>query len=125
MKTTFTLAAFFFLLGTCFGDIIYLKSGRQIECESAWEEGKEVKYKISNGIVGIPKSIVAKIVKSEVKPPEVVIPDALKAQTQTAPAPSSSTIKNLETQTQSDPTLKPRLAKMYTSAGLTCVQKKD
>jgi hypothetical protein len=42
-------------------DVIYLKNGKKIECEKAWEDGKEVKYIVSDGTVGIPRSMVAKI----------------------------------------------------------------
>jgi tetratricopeptide (TPR) repeat protein len=45
-------------------DVIYLKTGRKIECDSAWQESKEVRYMVADGIVGIPKSMVAKIVRS-------------------------------------------------------------
>jgi hypothetical protein len=50
-----------------FADVIHLKNGRQIECEAAWEDGKEVRYKVGTGTVGIPRAMVAKIIKNEPK----------------------------------------------------------
>jgi tetratricopeptide (TPR) repeat protein len=44
-------------------DTIYLKNGKQILCDSAWPDGREIRYKIANGTIGIPKAMVAKIVK--------------------------------------------------------------
>lgn len=63
----FTLVLFTscFILTPCYADVVYLKTGKKIECHSAWEEAKEVKYMIGDGIVGIPKSMVAKIVRSK------------------------------------------------------------
>ena len=120
--------AFSFLLclsATVYADTIYLKSGRQIECDSAWEDGKEVKYTISNGTVGIPKAIVAKIVKGEAKKPDVDIPAPLKAEAGGGTTVSQQTIDSTVKQAQTDPSVKPKLAQMYTSTGLKELNQKD
>ena len=102
-------------------DVIYLKNGRQIECKSAWEEGKEVKYVVANGKMGIPKSMVAKIVKTDVAP-DVAIPDVLK---QPAEKISPQELQALEKRTELDNASKERLARLYSSMAITMVQQND
>lgn len=107
------LAAVLFLASIASADTVYLKSGRRIECEKAWEEGKEIKYQISEGTVGIPRSMVAKIVKSDstdASPPA--------AASQTAPTQSQpSDVLTQET--------REKLATAYTIMANDLVEKKD
>ena len=127
------LLRFFFLLLlllavlriTSDADIVYLKNGKQIECKTAWEEGKQVKYTIANGTVGIPKSIVAKIVKTEPKLESPNVPEQFK---QKAPHSLSKQTQKIETPTKSDPsnpTVKRQLADEYTNLGISMVDRKD
>jgi len=96
-------------------DVIYLKSGRQIQCTSAWEEGKEIKYTIGTGRIGIPKSLVAKIVKGQsVEPPQT-----------TALASMSKTDTVSDKQKEADAKINAELAAIYTSSGEALIQKKD
>jgi len=91
-------------------DVIYLKNGKQIECLTAWEEGKEVRYKISSGTVGILRSLVEKIVKSDPTAPEV---PAL-------PPPSGGVpVTEIDQQTKHD------LARFYVDRGKELVDKRD
>src|SRR4029078_10300671 len=60
-----SFSLFFTLLAaTAFCDVIHLKSGRQISCESVVEEAAQVHCKISRSTVSFPKSQVANIEKS-------------------------------------------------------------
>jgi tetratricopeptide (TPR) repeat protein len=96
-----------------FSDVIYLKNGRQIECESAWEDGKEVRYKTGSGIVGIPRAMIAKIEKGTTKP------STQTAQSRPSEASNSSSIESL------DPAAKTVLARSFTDLGKNQVDKKD
>ena len=83
-------------------DIVYLKNGKTIECEKAWKEGKEVRYKISSGTVSIPASMVDKIQQS----PEVLQPPP-------------------QNQNEVNPLTNQRLARFYTDRGIEFLKKKD
>lgn len=106
-------------------DVIYLKNGKQIQCDSAWEEGKQVKYSIHDGTIGIPKAMVSKIVKPSEPQPTPEIPKLLQQQTQNNSDVSKPSIQNLETQAFDDPSLKSKVSKMYVSLALNLVNKKD
>lgn len=117
---------FLLLLATCgvwwyacptWADIIYLKSGRQIECIRAWEEGKEVKYTITGGTVGIPKSLVAKIVKTD---PPASKPSPSKPESETVDSGSSKQNESPLPDAQ-----KLKLAKYHTDTGMSYIEKKD
>ncbi|HSP07465.1 MAG TPA: hypothetical protein VLR94_09825 [Acidobacteriota bacterium] len=105
------------LLVTSFAsaDIIYLKSGRQILCDKAWEEGKQVKYIVSEGTVGIPRSLVSKIVKSA--------PQNVPKQSSPQTAPSAV----LQSQPSEALTPESRLkqAVAFTTMGNALIEKKD
>ena len=106
-------------------DVIYLKNGKQILCDSTWEEGKQVKYSIHDGTIGIPKAMVSKIVKTSEPQPTPEIPKLLQQQTQNNSDVSKPTIQNLETRAFDDPSLKSKVSKMYVSLALNLVNKKD
>jgi len=107
-------------------DIVHLKKGRQIECDAAWEEGKEVKYRIGKGIVGIPKSMVASIEKTAVaKKIEPEIPASLQKQQQNSHPVAQGELAGLENKSVNDPAAKIALSESYTRKGLELVQKKD
>src|SRR4029078_11709265 len=60
-----SFSLFFTLLAaTAFCDVIHLKSGRQISCESVVEEAAQVHCKIGRSTMGFPKAQIAKIEKS-------------------------------------------------------------
>ncbi len=99
-----------------FSDVIYLKNGRQIECNSAWEDGKEVRYSIGKGTVGIPSAMVAKIVKSEQKPASE---SSDKNPAKPPVEPKQASIESL------DPAAKSLLARSFTDLGKEQVEKKD
>ncbi len=116
----------------CFGaslleaDIVHLKNGKQIECDSAWQEGKEIKYKIGKGIVGMPKSMVASIEKTAgVKKEEPEIPVSLQTQQMEGGSVSQGETADLEKKARTDPAAKKELSDSYTGKGLESVQKKD
>lgn len=96
-----------------FSDVIHLKNGRQIECESAWEDGKEVRYKTSTGVVSIPRVMVAKIEKTNLKP------STQTAQSKPTESPNQSSVESL------DPSAKKILARSFTDLGKDQVEKKD
>jgi hypothetical protein len=96
-----------------FSDVIHLKNGRQIECESAWEDGKEVRYKTGTGVVAIPRAMVLKIEKTNSKAP-----------TQTAQSKPSET-SNQSSSESLDPATKTVLARSFTDLGKNQVEKKD
>ena len=68
-------------------DTIFLKNGKQILCDSAWDTGREIRYRINNGTVGIPKAMVAKIVKGPGPPAQTTPTLTSGPQTQTATDP--------------------------------------
>jgi tetratricopeptide (TPR) repeat protein len=111
----FTLLVFFPLFETA-GDTIHLKNGKQIECESAWEDGKEIRYKVGNGTVGIPRGMVAKIVRSEPKPA---------AQTQPAQAVQNQETIKKESIDTLDPKTRQTLARSYIEIARERLEKKD
>lgn len=125
MKAILILSLSLLIYTMSTADTIYLKNGRQIECTSAWEEEKEVKYTVTEGTMGIPKSMVARIVKGEAKKEEVEIPEALKQQTEKSESISPGTVEQLEKQHPSNPTMKSRLADLYTNMGLASLNKRD
>lgn len=86
-------------------DVIYLKSGRRIDCEKAWVEGKQVKYQVGEGTVGIPRSMVAKIA-----------PDA-PSQTGADAAASADAVQSIDARN--------KLAQQQTRTGLELVEKRD
>ena len=105
-------------------DIVHLKNGKQIDCDSAWVEGKEVKYKIGKGIVGMPKSMVASIEKTTAaKYEEPEIPASL--QKQPGASVSQGEVVDLEKKSLTDPAAKITLSDSYTKKGLELVQKKE
>jgi hypothetical protein len=83
-------------------DTIYLKNGKTIECEKAWKEGKDVRYKISSGTVSLPASIVDRIQQ------RTVVPEP--------PPQNQNTV---------DPLTNQRLARFYTDRGIEFLRKKD
>jgi tetratricopeptide (TPR) repeat protein len=108
-------------------DIIYLKNGKFIQCESAWEEGKLVKYTVTQGTMSIPGGIVLRIEKSKPKPS--LAADVKTEQAQTKPAqpgePSTSEIKEMKQNIQTDPANQSQLAGLYTGMGVSLIEKKD
>lgn len=112
------VAAILMVASLSSADTIYLKSGRQIDCERAWEEGKQVKYVISEGTVGIPRSMVAKIVKA---PQTQSAPSTQTSQSSTAAAPSAQTIPVAAL----TPVEKMRLAQKYTESALAQIDNRD
>jgi hypothetical protein len=106
-------------------DIIYLKNGKQIQCDSAWSEGKEVKYNIGDGTIGIPKAMVSKIVKQEVTQVEPEIPELLQQQLKSETGVPAGSIQDLEKQAAADSSLKSKLSKTYVALALNLVNKKD
>jgi Peptidase MA superfamily/Tetratricopeptide repeat len=109
----FALLALSVLATPVFSDVIHLKNGRQIECKSAWEDGKEVRYKTGTGVVSIPRAMVAKIVKSDSKPSP-----------QTAEAKPSGA-SNQTSLNSLDPATKTILSHSFTDLGKSQVEKKD
>ncbi len=105
-------------------DIIYLKNGKQIQCDSSWEEGKEIKYNVGDGTIGIPKAMVSKVVKQE-SPVNPEVPELLQEQAKTQTNVSEGSIQSLEAQAANDSSLKSKLSKMYVSFALHLVNKKD
>lgn len=104
-------------------DTIYLKNGKQIHCDSAWEDGKEVRYSISDGTVGIPKSMVAKIEKDPPPPPTP-------PQTQTrASAQSDATLQQavqaMVNKTEPATSSAAQTAARYTKEGLDLANSRD
>ena len=114
-----SVAIIVLLATTCFGDTIFLKSGRKIECDSAWEEGKEVKYVVAAGTVGIPRSMVDHIVKSA--------PEGNAAETNAPKVSGAATTDTMlpaaREKQSSIATMK--LAQSYSKQGTTQFQKKD
>lgn len=110
--TSLILSAFL----PAFSDVIYLKNGRQIECNSAWEDGKEVRYSNGKGTVGIPRGMVAKIVKSEPKP---VSESSDKSTAKPSIEPKQTSVDSL------DPATKMVLARSFTELGKEQIEKKD
>lgn len=108
---------------TAGADVIYLKNGKQIRCDSAWQEGKEVKYLVSNGTVGIPKSMVAKITKEAAQ--------SRPAQTQTQRLPTtidSSSQQAIQSivKPPSGPAASPsQQAVQHTKEGIRLAEEKD
>jgi tetratricopeptide (TPR) repeat protein len=96
-----------------FSDVIHLKNGRQIECESAWEDGKDVRYKTGTGVVTIPRAMVAKIEKTNSK-----------ASTQTAQSKPTET-SNQSSVESLNPEAKTVLSRSFTDLGKNQVEKKD
>jgi tetratricopeptide (TPR) repeat protein len=109
----FAIFALIVLSTSAFCDVIHLKNGRQIECESAWEDGKEVRYKTGTGVVGIPRAMVAKIEKTNSKVP-----------TQTAQSKPSETSTQTSVESLA-PDAKMILARSFTDLGKDQVEKKD
>lgn len=83
---------------TLHADVIVLRSGKQVKCDSVQEEGKTVRCRIGQGSVGIAASTVSKILRSE--KPKV-------------PPKSSQPANDL------------KLAKKYTEKGIRHAQKKE
>src|SRR5262249_13017970 len=113
-------------------DTIYLKNGKQILCDSAWENGREIRYKINNGTVGIPKALVAKIVKGP--GPRQQTSPALNSnpQTQSASNPkptSSQRVENSPAETTSPAQYTAlwgsTVSAQYTMAGMNLIEAKD
>jgi tetratricopeptide (TPR) repeat protein len=103
-------------------DVIHLKNGRQIECESAWEDGKEVRYKVGSGTVGIPRAMVAKIVKTE---NNQVAPEEVNKSPQPAQNPQTSETSKKQSIDTLDPKAKEVLARSYTEIAKEQLEKKD
>lgn len=106
-------------------DIIYLKNGKQIQCDSSWQEGKEVKYNIGDGTIGIPKAMVSKIVKQQATLTDPEIPQLLQLQVKPDENISVGNIQDLEKKTSNDPTLRSKVSRMYVALALNLVNKKD
>lgn len=96
-----------------FSDVIHLKNGREIECESAWEDGKEVRYRTGTGVVAIPRAMVAKIEKTDSK-----------VSTQTTQSKPSETSNQSSVESLA-PEAKTVLAQSFTDLGKDQVEKKD
>lgn len=101
------ISAAILLASIAAGDTIYLKTGRRIDCEKAWVEGKEVKYRVSEGTVGIPRTMVAKI--------------------ENAPAESSAAASMASGSAEAVQSIEARnqLAEQQTKIGLELAQKHD
>jgi len=130
MKTRFVRTAAilltFWIGGHVHADIVHLRNGKQIECDSAWEEGKEVKYKIGKGIIGMPKSMVARIEKTATaKKEEPEIPESLQKQGEKSAPLSPEEIALLEKKSRTGAAAKVALSDSYTGKGFEAVQKKD
>ncbi|HET6268072.1 MAG TPA: peptidase MA family metallohydrolase [Acidobacteriota bacterium] len=113
-------------------DTIYLKNGKQILCDSAWENGREIRYKINNGTVGIPKALVAKIVKGPGPPPQTSPALNSNPQTQSASNPkptSSQRVENSPAETTSPAQYTAlwgsTVSAQYTMAGMNLIEAKD
>jgi tetratricopeptide (TPR) repeat protein len=102
-------------------DTIHLKNGKQIHCDSAWEDGKEVRYSISDGTVGIPKSMVARIEKDH--------PPAPPPQTQIrASAQADATLQAVRSMVKKAGPATSSVAQTtgrYTKEGLDLAEKRD
>ncbi len=108
----FAILALSVVSTSAFCDVIHLKNGRQIECDSAWEDGKEVRYKTGTGIVAIPRAMVAKIEKSNSKPSPQT--------SQSKPSePNPASLESL------DAASKTVLAGAFTDLGKDQIEKKD
>lgn len=120
LRVLSTFASFLLLTHSLRADTIYLKNGKQIHCDSAWEDGKEIRYSISDGIIGIPKSLVAKIEKDAPQPA---------AQTQTrASAQADATLLEAMKAMVNKPastSSSAQIAARYTKEGLALAEKRD
>ncbi|HSE39464.1 MAG TPA: peptidase MA family metallohydrolase [Acidobacteriota bacterium] len=105
-----------------FADVIHLKNGRQIECEAAWEDGKEVRYKVGTGTVGIPRAMVAKIIKNE---PKQIAQTQSTNGTPSSINPQTSAALEKESIDTLDPKTKAVLARSYSEIAKTQLEKKD
>jgi tetratricopeptide (TPR) repeat protein len=103
-------------------DTIYLKNGKQIRCEEAWEEGKEIRYRVAEGIVGIPRSMVSKITREErrASPEEGERPVGL-----TGPQAQTAAAGPQATEAEESPARRRELAAGYTATGVSLVRHKD
>lgn len=54
--------------GAAEADVIYLNNGNVLVVEKAWEEGTEVKYRTTQGVLGLPKSSVRRIQEQKETP---------------------------------------------------------
>lgn len=118
----------FFCSSNLFGDVIYLKNGKQIECDSAWEEGKVLKYKVPHGTISIPTSMVLRIEKTKQKPQVAAEVKTEKTQTQAALSTeqlSSQDLAEIKRKIQTDPSTQSQMAGLYTGMGLSAIDKKD
>lgn len=65
MKKTLTavvVAVFFLIPALCFSAyVIHLKDGREFTTSRYWMEGDQIKFKLPDGELGVPKDIVEKI----------------------------------------------------------------
>jgi len=100
-------------------DVVLLHGGKQVQCESAWEEGTEVKCRIGQGTVTLSKSVVSKIVKappSAKQNPESGTPQKPRSNDAAQPRPEAST---------PDATNRLEQARLYTAEGVILSKKKD
>lgn len=103
-------------------DVIYLKNGKQIQCEQAWVEGKEVRYRVAQGMVGIPRSIVSKIVKT---PAAHAAQTQAQTQTQSQAHGGKPDSSQQEAAASAAAAPKSEMALTYTRNGLSLVRRKD
>lgn len=110
-----------------YADVIYLKNGKQIECDSTLEEGTLLKYKITHGTISIPRSMVLRIEKSKQKPQVAAEVNTEQAHTQalTTEQLSSQDVAEIKNKLQTDPSTQSQLASLYTGMGLSAIDKKD
>ncbi len=91
-------------------DVVLLLSGKQVQCESAWEEGSDVKCKIGQGTVTLSKSAVSKIVN----------------ESGTLQKPRTSDVAPTRPDASTpDPSNRLEQARLYAAEGATRFQKKD
>jgi tetratricopeptide (TPR) repeat protein len=102
-KILFLIVFCLFAFSIASGDVIYLKNGKKIECDSALDEGNVIKYKIASGTASLPKSIVDRIEKKAIPP---------------LPTPE-------QPPGEPDPLTQERLARFYTDRGMEYLSKKD
>ena len=66
LLTAIIVAVFVVFPSLCFASyVIHLKSGHSFQTDRYWEEGDEIKFKRSSGVVGVRKDLVQEIEEKE------------------------------------------------------------
>ena len=70
MKNSLGLVLVFVLYGTLplLADVIYLKNGSVMVVEKAWEDGDQIKYKVSSGTQSVPRTSVKRVQGQKANP---------------------------------------------------------